>query len=819
MRNRWAVLFSNMKSGQAGARITLLSMALPCLLTAGFFEFEFSPVWRAEYPGVLARDLDADGVDELVMSRKNNDTDLWGVSCTDITGGARWQYWPQQRTEAVDAVDIDSDGELEVIARERAGDSAFLLIFTKDGRLEERMKVLRGTDINDSGDWDGFFGFKGAVDLNGDGKKELFLSAGTSFDLEPRGVFVIDPSSGKELWHYWVGFYPSDIKFDDLDADGDLEIVMGGASPANGGQMNGTDDIHTYVFVLDHQGRHLWSKQIGGVFSRTGIEIADFNKDGKKEIVVIETTDNGDFYGQDRIFILDGATGDQEKVVKKGHTYKGSLLCDINKDGVPEIVVGNTDGVLRAYDRNLKEVARFKYGTGIKACDSGDIDDDGRPEIIAASQDGKLHILNASLSPMGSFEVGGGYEVGGEIVSDKGKFKEVLFFANQPDGEVEYYLLKMSKKLSNQAIILIIVSPLVLALFVTGGLIIPVLYRRNKLFRKTLDKSSSGIILLSNKGLIRIFNKTARDIFGITKEITLKRHFKVLDIDANMETLRRSILESICLEEPRRGTITVDQGEKERLVEVQTFKTGTKIWLVSLSDVTEQEYGRRVATLMPVAQQLAHGIKNPLNNIKLALGRLQKFIATSKERQDEAAKYSLMATEEAERLVKLTNGFMRFTKLEMPEFKSVALELIVKEVVDRFKQMLSSGIEISVVTDRNLPKLMLDRAQISIAIDHLVDNAIAAITGKGKVTIKASLREEALESGKTKGVEISVSDTGAGIPLKYKNRIFEPYFSLKEEGTGLGLCMVKKLIENHNGTVNFNSEEGQGTTFTIRLPL
>lgn len=171
------------------------------------------------------------------------------------------------------------------------------------------------------------------------------------------------------------------------------------------------------------------------------------------------------------------------------------------------------------------------------------------------------------------------------------------------------------------------------------------------------------------------------------------------------------------------------------------------------------------------------------------------------------------------RLVKLTNGFLRFTKLDQPEFKPAALEPIVKEVVARFRQMLSKDIEISVALDRNLPKLMLDRAQISIALDHLVDNAIAAIEGKGVVTIKASLCEEASYPKKAGHVELSVVDTGRGIPHKYKARIFEPYFSMKEGGTGLGLCMVKKLVENHNGTVSFESAEGQGTTFTIRLPL
>lgn len=820
MRNYRADFFKNGCLLKASSLGILTLLFLPCLLTAGILEYEFSPVWRAEYSGVIARDLNADSVDELIMSRENKYEDLWGVSCTDMAGGARWQYWSKQRTEVEGAADLDNDGELEVIARERAGDTAFLLVFGKDGKLIERIKVLWGNDRDHSGEWDGNFGFKGAVDLNGDGKKELLLSAGTSFDLEPRGVFVLDPSSGSQLWNYWVGFYPNDIKYDDLDADGDLEIVIGGASPANGSEIvNKTDDIHTYVVVLDNQGQLIWMQQIGGAFSATRTEIADFDEDGKKEIAVIETTENADFEGRDRVIIFDGATGKKKRQIAEGQAYRGSLLCDINNDSIPEIITGNTDGIVRAYDGNLREVASFKYKGEIEVCEAGDLDA-GWPKIIAASLDGKLHILNHNLKPVGSYEAREGYRVGGHIVTDKGNVKRILMYFVQPSGEVEYSLLGIGKKLSRQTILLLIFILLVLALLVVGGVIIPILSRRNKVFRNSLDKSTSGIILLSTKGQVKVINNTAREILELKNGISPDRLFNKLHIGPQTKEIQKVILESICLEEQRRVSVTIEQETKERLVEVQTFKTGTKLWLVSLSDITEQEYGRRVATLMPVAQQLAHGIKNPLNNIKLALQRLQKFITTSKEKQDEASRYSTMASEEAERLIKLTNGFMRFTKLDPPEFKPTSLKGIIEEVVNRFRQMLSGDVDIKVDCEETLPKLMLDAAQMSIVIDYLVDNAIAAVGAKGQISINASLRERVEDdSGKTKEAEIRVRDTGTGIPEKYKERIFEPYFSLKEGGTGLGLCMAKKIVENHGGVIFFESSKGKGTTFIIRLPL
>jgi two-component system nitrogen regulation sensor histidine kinase NtrY len=199
---------------------------------------------------------------------------------------------------------------------------------------------------------------------------------------------------------------------------------------------------------------------------------------------------------------------------------------------------------------------------------------------------------------------------------------------------------------------------------------------------------------------------------------------------------------------------------------------------------------------------------------------LQKFIQDGKKKHDEATRYSGMVADEAERLIKLTDGFMRFTKLNPPELKPTSVTSLCKEMIDRFKQVLPKGVDLEVDCERNLPQLMLDAAQISIAIDHLIDNAIAAVSKNGKIAIKVLLVERQWEKDDSnKVVEIRIIDTGPGIPKKYHTKIFEPYFSLKEGGTGLGLAMVKKIIQDHGGTVSLESSKGHGSTFIITLPV
>jgi hypothetical protein len=110
-----------------------------------------------------------------------------------------------------------------------------------------------------------------------------------------------------------MGFAPGSVAIADLDGDGDSELVLGATSTANVSEANNTDDLHTYVTVLDNQGRLVWQRQIGGYFSATRAAVADFDGDGVQEIVVMEETERGDYLGPDQLMILDGLTGNTKR--------------------------------------------------------------------------------------------------------------------------------------------------------------------------------------------------------------------------------------------------------------------------------------------------------------------------------------------------------------------------------------------------------------------------------------------------------------------------------------------------------------------------
>jgi two-component system nitrogen regulation sensor histidine kinase NtrY len=139
---------------------------------------------------------------------------------------------------------------------------------------------------------------------------------------------------------------------------------------------------------------------------------------------------------------------------------------------------------------------------------------------------------------------------------------------------------------------------------------------------------------------------------------------------------------------------------------------------------------------------------------------------------------------------------------------------LVRETVAPYVQAPPSGVRVSVEVADGLPRVSADARLLKRTLLNLVENALHAVNGDGSVDI--DVREG--PSG-AHLVEVAVVDTGVGVDPELKERIFEPYFSTRAAGTGLGLAIAKKVVEDHGGTIDLESEPGQGTTVRMRLPV
>jgi two-component system nitrogen regulation sensor histidine kinase NtrY len=213
-----------------------------------------------------------------------------------------------------------------------------------------------------------------------------------------------------------------------------------------------------------------------------------------------------------------------------------------------------------------------------------------------------------------------------------------------------------------------------------------------------------------------------------------------------------------------------------------------------------------------MARQVAHEIKNPLTPMKLNIQHLQQALKLNNPNiRDLTARISDSLVEQIDNLSYIASEFSNFAK--MPEARPEELEL--NEAVERIAELYINKSEVSVtfVRWREPLKVMMDKSQLLRVCTNLLQNAMQAIPQDRNGWVEITLGRE------RQNAILSFRDNGTGIPASIRNVIFKPYFTTKSSGTGLGLAMTKKIIEFWKGNIWFETEEGRGTTFFIRLPL
>lgn len=242
---------------------------------------------------------------------------------------------------------------------------------------------------------------------------------------------------------------------------------------------------------------------------------------------------------------------------------------------------------------------------------------------------------------------------------------------------------------------------------------------------------------------------------------------------------------------------------------------GKTFYTVILRDIAdrkklEEQLRRteRVAELGTLASGMAHEIGTPMNVI---LGRAEYLMDRVRDEPTKKGLQTIIA--QVERITRVMNQLLAFARRKPPERNPLQLKDIVENGMELFRDRLEkSRVVVELTLDDACPKVLADGDQMSQVFINLVMNAIHAMPDGGM--LRVGLEQE---SGM---VKLTVADSGHGIPHEALPRIFEPFFTTKEfgKGTGLGLTVVKGIIDEHNGTITVDSEMGKGTRFTIVLP-
>jgi two-component system nitrogen regulation sensor histidine kinase NtrY len=223
----------------------------------------------------------------------------------------------------------------------------------------------------------------------------------------------------------------------------------------------------------------------------------------------------------------------------------------------------------------------------------------------------------------------------------------------------------------------------------------------------------------------------------------------------------------------------------------------------------------KIAAWQEIAQRLAHEVKNPLTPIKLSAQRILKRYRTNPESLEgvlEPAVSSII--DEVDNLNKLLVEFGEFTRLPNPHSEPVDMRQLIQEVIHVYEH-LSNRVTFSCrfVTDK--VTIRVDRKQMKQVFANLIKNAIQAMSNGGELSVTTDL----VKKDENQYFRVQVRDTGDGIDEEIKDKIFEPYFTTKRDGSGLGLSIVDRIIFDHNGSIWFETKKGSGTTFFIDLPM
>jgi signal transduction histidine kinase len=240
--------------------------------------------------------------------------------------------------------------------------------------------------------------------------------------------------------------------------------------------------------------------------------------------------------------------------------------------------------------------------------------------------------------------------------------------------------------------------------------------------------------------------------------------------------------------------------------------------------------------LTELAGGFIHEIKNHLSTLGLNLQLLaEDFQEPQSQRERRALTRVQRLQGECQRLVEVANDFLRFARIKDLDFAPTSLGKVLDEMIDFFGPTAkAANIEIKTYVPADLPEVLLDRDLFKQVLLNLMLNAEQAMPRGGELTIQAACEESsplavagperdgdccAWLPSRARVVCLSLIDTGVGMAPEVRDKIFQPFFSTKQAGSGLGLPTTRRIVEAHGGTIAVESEPDRGSKFTVRLPV
>ncbi len=343
-------------------------------------------------------------------------------------------------------------------------------------------------------------------------------------------------------------------------------------------------------------------------------------------------------------------------------------------------------------------------------------------------------------------------------------------------------------------------------------------------FRRVVQGMRCGVMTVDGGGRVRTINDLAREILEIPTPPA--PDLPVKEVLAQHPRLAQVLLDSLGMSHlPNRAEMEIRSREDDGRTIGFTISTipgpegndGVALFFKDLTQVErreEQERLRdRLAALGQMAASMAHEIRNPLASIDVTATLLRRRL---RGREEDLRLVEKIAAE-VERLNRTVTRGLEFARPLSPDRAMQRIEPLIDQAIDEaLSRFPKAAVQIERRYATGTPEASVDGNLVRQVFVNLIVNAIEAMDGKGRLSLV--VRPVARPERVSAAVEIVVADDGPGIPAEVREKIFSPFLTTKKNGSGIGLAMARKIVECHDGLIDVETADGEGTAFRVRLP-